>query len=225
MATKMKNGLRRLQFYLNEDAYQQFKAEFEKFNQNREEKGESKLSESGFCQKKLTGALPRFRGAPKGNKNALDRRSTSLPVCAGNEFSEAVKDACSLQKNQQSIVDDFEPNASSENSSRLLAAWSVPDNDNTLLKDESDGNASSEEMSVNSIAISEKNSTEILPDKTTDLSERESHSAKIILTSKIAETGTEDIQPSEEEIDELLENLGSRNLTNGNRIISDKNNR
>ena len=72
MAKKMKNGLFRIQCYLTESAFKVFNKERELYNQNEEK---NKLSESGFCQLKLTGTVSSFRGAPKGNKNAAGPRA------------------------------------------------------------------------------------------------------------------------------------------------------
>lgn len=59
MATKMKNGLRRIQFYLPEESYLKILPEIQN----------SGLTESAFCSEKIVGAKLSSRGAPAGNQN------------------------------------------------------------------------------------------------------------------------------------------------------------
>ncbi len=207
----MKNGLLRVQCYLTEDAYKEFSAELEEFNKNLEGESKSKLSESGFCQMKLTGAFPRLRGAPKGNKNALGRKANSLPDCAVNEVAKAAEDAISLRENRQSFTDDFEQDALSDNPARLPPASSIPADNNISVENDFDGTNSSERILVDSIAFPEENSSENVSEEATDLSQSKSRATKEDSTSKSVNPTSAKIQFTEEETDRLLENIGYHN--------------
>lgn len=69
----------------------------------------AKLSESGFCQLKLTGTAPRHRGAPKGNKNAAGQRRKIPSANSENIQVKSVEKITSEQKDKPQIAIDNAP--------------------------------------------------------------------------------------------------------------------
>ncbi len=215
MATKMKNGLRRFQFYLTEEGYRKFEAELEEFNKGRTEENLPKLSESGFCQLKLTGASPLLRGAPRGNKNACGRRTKPPVDSAESDFSNQTDSRDSLPDNHQTETDNV-AQITNDIPTESSPAPGIPDDENTKTNNEPNSINSMPETPGVSAAFENADSPEEVPTKMSDLSGDDSSKAdedrraeQKAEEEKVARQDLQDI--SDEEIVELAENIKLKN--------------
>ncbi len=211
----MRNGLLRVQCYLTAEAYQKFSAEFEKFNRNREEKNKLKLSESGFCQLKLTDIAPRLRGAPKNNKNAVGRKSDSAVLGSQNTFPKEVAEMKYLLENIDHTKDNFD----SPSPFQDLAEYSPPTifsvDKNSLvkdkLKDENIGELKDEnsfgKTSVDSTAFEGEKFLEGRLEETVNFSEICGRLMNKNSCSEMNDTVADEKLMSEDNIDYLLANF------------------
>ena len=153
MAPKIKSELLRVQCYMTKEAYQNFSAEFDNFNDKRKERNEPKLSESGFCHLKLTGTFPRLRGAPHGNQNALARKNNSADDGYQNDtFDESHKPSfkvensgCSEDNFDPPSTDNFDPLSTSPKTADNSLRYDVSDEEGK--KNGSDSNIENTEQS------------------------------------------------------------------------------
>lgn len=90
----MKNGLRRIQFYLSEESYAKILPEIQS----------SGLTESAFCSEKIAGAKLSSRGAPAGNQNKRGKYKIAASSNRINSLIATVKKPANVEAEAEKKV-------------------------------------------------------------------------------------------------------------------------